>query len=125
MYADFEVTLKPIKTSRPNPEESYTKETNQNIPSGFCAYSEFAYGKVESPLKLYRGNDCVKMSCDYIENEAKRLYHMFPEKPMKPLTREQWKKFNRAAECYICFKEFQELNPKVRYHCDLLIEAII
>ena len=42
---------------------------------------------------------------------------MFPEKPMKPLTREQWRKFNKATRCHICFKEFQELNPKVRDHC--------
>ena len=79
--------------------------------------SVFAYGKVENPLKLCRGKDCVRVFCDYIENEAKRLYHMFPEKPMKSLTREQWRKFNEATECHICFKEFHELNPKVRDHC--------
>ena len=42
---------------------------------------------------------------------------MFPEKPMKPLTRKQWREFNKATKCHICFKEFQELNPKVRDHC--------
>ena len=42
---------------------------------------------------------------------------MFPEKPMKPLTSEQWRKFNKATKCHICLKEFQELNPKVRDHC--------
>ena len=36
---------------------------------------------------------------------------------MKSLTREQWRKFNKATKCHICFKEFQELNPKVRDHC--------
>ena len=55
--------------------------------------------------------------CDYIKNEAKRLYHMFPEKPMNLRTREEWREFNRARKCHICFKEFQELNPKVRDHC--------
>ena len=78
MYADFEAILKPIKAQKPNTEESYTKEINQHIPSGFCAYCKFAYGKVENPLKLYRGEDCVNMFCDYIENEAKRLSHIFP-----------------------------------------------
>ena len=52
--------------------------------------SKFACGEVENPLKLYRGKDCVEGFCDYICNEAHRLYHKFPEKPMKPLTREQW-----------------------------------
>ena len=42
---------------------------------------------------------------------------MFPEKPMEPLTSEEWKVYNRATKCHICFKPFEELNPKVRDHC--------
>ena len=89
MYADFEAILKPIEAPKSNPEKSYTKETNPHILSGFCTYSKFAYGKVKNPWKLYRGKDCIKVFCNYIKNEAKRLYHMFPEKPMKGLTREK------------------------------------
>ena len=81
---------------------SYTKEINQHIPSGFCVTSKFAYGEVENPLKLYRGEDCVEVFCDHIVNEAKRLYHMFPEKPMKLLKRKQWREFNKAKTCHIC-----------------------
>ena len=69
-------------------EESYTEKINNHIPSGFCVYSKFAYGKVKNPLKLYRGENGVEVFCDYISYKAKRLYHMFPEKPMKHLTRE-------------------------------------
>ena len=116
MYADFESILKPIEPS-PNPEESYTKEINQHIPSGFCVYSKFAYGEVENPLKLYRGKNCVEVFCDYVKNEVKRLYHMFPEKPMNRLTREERGEFKRARKCHICFQEFGEDNPEVRYHC--------
>ena len=104
MYADLEANLKPIEGPSPNPKESYTKEINQHIPFGFCVYSKFAYGAVENPLKLYRGKNCVEVFCDYIENEVKRLYHMFPEKPMNRLTHEEWRKFNRARKCHICFK---------------------
>ena len=117
MYADFEAILKPIEGLSPNPKESYTKEINQHIPSGFCINSTFTYGKVENPLKLYRGEDCVGVFCNYVENEAKRLYHMFPEKSMNHLTHEEWGEFSKATKCHICFKEFQENNPKVRHHC--------
>ena len=117
MYADFESIVEPIKSPNPNPEESYTKVINQHIPSGFCMKSKFAYGKVENPIKLYRENDCVEVFCDYISNEARRLYHMFAEKPMKPLTREQWRKFNRATKCHICLKGLKEDYTKVRDHC--------
>ena len=89
MYADFESILKPIQATNPNPESLYTKVINQHIPSGFCVNSKFAYGKVENPSKLYRGEDCVEVLCNYICNEARRLYHMFARKSMKPLTREQ------------------------------------
>ena len=124
MYTDFEAILEPIEATpgqepspNPNPESSYTKVLNQHIPSGFCVNSKFAYGNVENPSKLYRGEHCVEAFCDYISNEARRLYHMFPEKPMKPLTREQWRKFNRATNCHICLKGFKLSDPKVRDHC--------
>ena len=85
MNTDFGSILKPIEAPEPNPEELYTKVINQHIPSGFCVDSKFSYGKVKkNPLKLYRGKNCVKGFWDYIENEAKRLCHMFTEKLMKP-----------------------------------------
>ena len=95
MYADFEAILKPTEENvKFNPEKSYTKEINQHIPSGFGVYSKFAYGEVENSLKLCRVEDCIEVFCDYIENEAKRLYHMFPEKPMMRLTHEEWREFS-------------------------------
>ena len=84
-YLDFESILNPIESSKRNPEESYTEVINQYIPSGFCIYSKFVYGKVENPLKLYRSEGCVEVFCDYIKNEARRLYHVSPKKPTKSL----------------------------------------
>ena len=66
MCTDFEAILKPIEGSTPNPESSYTKEINKLIPSGFCICSKFAYGKVENLIKLYRGEDCVEVLCNYV-----------------------------------------------------------
>ena len=107
MYADFEAILEPIQGPSPDPEEPYTSKVNQHIPSGWCVYSKFAYGEVQNPLKLYRGKDCIEKFCDYIKEEAKRLYHMFLEKPMDILTNEQWTRYKRASKCHICFKPFK------------------
>ena len=82
--------------------------------------SKFAYGKVEHLLKLYRGEDCEDVFCDYISKEARRLHHTFPEKLMKPLTREQWREFNRATDCHVCLKGFKLSDPKVRDDCHIL-----
>ena len=68
-------------------------------------------------MKLYRGKDCVEVFCDYIEEEAKRLYHMFPQKEMDPLTKKEWTEYKSATECHICMKPFSSENFKVRDHC--------
>ena len=91
MYAGFEAILNPIQGSSAVPEEPYTKEDNQHIPSGFCVHSKFAYREVKNPLELYRGKDCVEKFCNHIKEEACRLYHMFPEKPVELLTEKQLK----------------------------------
>ena len=42
---------------------------------------------------------------------------MFPEKPMHPLTKKQWKRYKRSTICHICFKPFNSKESKVRDHC--------
>ena len=118
MYADFESVLELMDPVEPgSPNQSYTNEVNQHAPSGWCVYSTFAYGDVDNPLKLYRRKDCIETFCNYIKGEARRLYHMFPELPMDPLTKKQWKKYKKATKCHICYKSFTQTNLKVRDHC--------
>ena len=100
------------------------KTINQHIPSGFCVYSKFAYGEIEDPMKVYRGKDCVEVFCEYIEKEAQRLFKSFPEKKMIPLTKEEWREYDKATKCHICLEEFDvnedettKGNIKVRDHC--------
>ena len=118
MYADFESILElmdPVELGSSN--QPYTNEVNHHTPSGWCVYSKFAYGDVDDPLRTYRGKDCIETFCNYIKGEAHRLYHMFPELPMDPLTKKQWKKYKKATKCHICYKPFTLRDPKVRDHC--------
>ena len=118
MYADLESILEPMDPVEPgSPSQPYTNEVNQHTPSGWCVYSKFAYGDVDNPLRTYRGKDCIETFCNYIKGEARRLYHMFPELPMGPLTEKQWKKYKKATKCHICYKPFTQTNLKVRDHC--------
>ena len=117
MYADFESILEPIQGPNPEPTGPYTLDVTKHSPSGWCVYSKFAYGEVKDPLKLYRGKDYPEKFSDYIRQKAHRLYHMFPEKPMDPLTKKQWKRYKHSTICHICFKPFNSKEPKVRDHC--------
>ena len=83
----------PVKLGSPNPNQPYANEVNQHMPSGWCVHSKFAYRDVDNLLRTYRGKDCIETFCNYIKGEARRLYHMFPELPMGPLTKKQWKKY--------------------------------
>ena len=42
---------------------------------------------------------------------------MFLEGPMDPLTKKQWKRYEKASRCHIFFKPFNLKDPKVRDHC--------
>ena len=119
MYGDFELILIANQGQNLEPTCPYTSKVTNHSPSGWCVYSKFAYGEVKDPLRLYRGKDCLEKFCDYIRQEANRLYHMCPEKPMDPLTPKQWKKYNKASRCHICYKQFGDpkMGPKVRDHC--------
>ena len=117
MYADFESILKPIQGPVNDPTISSTRGINNHVPSGWCIRSEFAYREVKDPLRLYRGKDCIRKFCDHVIGEVRCLYHSFPEKPMEPLMKVQWKDYKHASSCHICFKPFREDKPKVRDHC--------
>ena len=54
MYADLEMILEPIEGPFPSPENSYFKAVNNHVPSGFCVYSKFTYGKVENSSRLWQ-----------------------------------------------------------------------
>ena len=117
MYADFESILEPIQGLGNNPTISSTRCINNHVPSTWCIRSEFAYGKVENPLRLYRGEDCVKKFCDHVIGEPHCFYQSFPEKPMQPLTPKEMDRYKRSERCHICFKPFKEDKPKERDHC--------
>ena len=94
MYTDFESILEPMgAVELGSPNQPYTNGVNQHTPSCWCVYSKFSYGDVDNLLRTYRCKDCIKTFCNYIKGEACRLYHMFPELPMDPLTKRQWKKY--------------------------------
>ena len=118
IFADFEAILQNVaRETNPNRQTSYTREINCHIPSGFCTCSTLMYGEVKDPLKQYRGKDCIEVFCSHIEEEARRLYHMFPEKLMESLTPKQEQEFGRARICHICLNMLWPWDERVCDHC--------
>ena len=106
-----------MKTERKG-KARYKEKINTHAPSGWCVHSTFAYGDVSAPLKMYRGNDCVKNFVEYTEQEVKWLYETFPRQPMTKLTYVQKREHDAAEKCHICLKEFNDpRNRRVRDHC--------
>ena len=61
---------------------------------------------------------CVEKFVEYIEEEVRRLYATFPQKPMTELTDALKREHEAAEKCHICLKEFNDpKNKKVRDHC--------
>ena len=127
LYADIESILKQVdeqfkdKMNTMKAERKvktpYTEKINTHVPSGWCVHSIFAYGDIPDPLKMYRGEDCVQKFVEYIEEEVKRFYETFPQKPMTKLTDVLKRKHEAAEKCHICLREFNDLkNRKVRDH---------
>ena len=117
MYTDFKSILELIQGPGNDPIIPSTRGVNNHVLSGWCVHSEFAYGNVQNPLKLYGGKDCIKKVGDHIIGKARHLYQSFPEVPMTPLTPNEMDRYKRSERCHICFKPFKEDNPKVRDHC--------
>ena len=86
--------------------KSYTEHINQHVPSGCCVYSKFAYGDVTDPLKVYRGKDCVEWFVEHIEKEVQRLYNMFPQKAMTPLTEEEQRSYKECKGMSYLYETF-------------------
>ena len=67
---------------------------------------------------MYGSKDCVEKLVEYVEEEVKRLYEMFPWQPMIKLTDVLKREHKAAEKCHICLKEFNDpRNRKVWDHC--------
>ena len=99
--------------------ESIIDSSGNHIPSGFCTYVKFSYGRLQNPKTLYRGEDCVEVFIKHIKETVRYLIEEVPSTvQMIPLTEEENKIHNSKRDCDICGKPFNDRdNRKVRDHC--------
>ncbi|XP_074026512.1 uncharacterized protein [Leptinotarsa decemlineata] len=121
VYADFESVLKPIQTTKPNPEYSYSIKTFKHEPYSFAYLIKCSYNDDLSKFVSYRGVDAAQKFVSKIEDDLKNIYenHLRFPIPMDVQTPEEEEQFASATNCGICSKQFNDGEVKVRDHCHL------
>ena len=120
IYADFESTLKPLETCKPDPNKSYTLKYNKHEPVSFVYYiKSFNESVYKSKLRSYvkeneEDPDTIDVFINWLEEDVKIISELGNE-PMK-ITPEEQEQFNQVTNCWICGK-FLNIDDKVRDHC--------
>ena len=116
IYADLECLLEKMSTCYNNPKESSTTEINTHTPSGYSLFTYCSFDITKNKLDNYRGKDCMKKFCKDLRKHATKIIN-YEKKKLIPLTIKEEIDHNKQKICYICKKEFDKKNYKVRYHC--------
>ena len=115
IYADLECLLQKMSTCQNNPNESSTIEINKHMPSGYSLFTHCSFDQSKNKLDYYRGKDCMKKFAKVLRTHATKIIN-HEKKKMIPLTTEEKIYHNEQEICYICKKEIDEKNYKVRDH---------
>jgi hypothetical protein len=126
IYADFESLLLPHHTCQPDVSTSYTLPYQTHEPMSFAVYVKCleSLEQIETSIPkkpyLYRGHNAAEKFMSYLKNVAKEIERIYKlNKPMEALTEDQTEDFDSSNECYICNREFTEIDWKVRDHCHI------
>ena len=120
VYADFECYNKPIHTTTPDPNKSYTNKLTKQEPASFVYYIKSFNEKVYKSIKREyvkeedEDPDVIDVFINRLEEDVKQIANLGNEK-MK-ITEEEEEEFKQASDCWICRKKLN-LEDRVRDHC--------
>ena len=82
VYADFESFVPQLSTCQPNPDQSYTKQYQKHIPSGFCYHKNCLDDTLYSQqsvtfVKAFNDDDVAQIFIDTLEKNIKDIYKKF------------------------------------------------
>ena len=93
-------------------------------PSDKSLVTCYSFDKSKNERKYYRGEDCMKIFCEDLKDQAMKIIN-YEKKEMMPLTGEEKETHENQKICYICKQEFCtdennkkefKLKQKVRDH---------
>ena len=120
IYAYFESFTLQLSTCQPNPENSYTKQYQKHIPSGFCYHTKSFDDALYSQqpvtfVKEFNDDDVAQICIDTLETNIKKIYKMLKFPKNMIMTMQDKLIYNNSTPCYICNEELGE--GRVRDHC--------
>ena len=122
IYADFEAITEKIHGCQPNDDKSYTEAYQRHTDCGYgykvvCCYDD----KYTKPVQIYRGEKAVYKFMEAMLDEVKyckKIMKKYFNKPLR-ITEDDEKEFQKANECHICNKKYNENDVRVRDHCHI------
>ena len=122
IYADFEAITEKIHGCQPNNDKSFTEAYQKHTDCGYgykvvCCYDD----KYTKPVQIYRGEKAVYKFMEAMLEEVKYCKKVMKKEFNKPLrmTKDNEKEFQKANECHICNKKYNENDVRVRDHCHI------
>ena len=128
IYADLECLLEKISTCQNDPNKLSTTKINKHTPSGYSIFTNSSFDESKNKISYYRGDDCMKKFCKDLREHSTKIIN-YEKKKMISLTTEEKIHYNKQKVCYICKKEFDNIDTtgssslehkkqqKVRDHC--------
>jgi len=117
VYADFECLAKPIESCKPNSEHSYTEQYQKHEPSGSSSNIVCDGEKEKTVLYTKKPADenIGEIFCKHLKNEIDKVWTS-EAKPMI-MNEEDKANFETSTNCWVCRKDFEEGEVRVRDHC--------
>ena len=106
IYADTESIVKPADS--PNTDTN-TVQTSEHIPCSFAYTVVRSDGKVMSE-KLYRGEDCVDVLFNCLEQELENIREDLKNERPLAMTEDDWAIHSAADKCWICDGPFEDYS---------------
>ena len=122
IYADFEAITEKVDSCQPSDKKSYTEAYQKHTDCGYgykvvCCYDD-EYSK---PVQVFRGENAVYKFMENMLEEVDWCKSIMEEHFNKPLvmTEENETDFRKATKCYICDRQYQDKDIRVRDHCHI------
>ena len=123
IYADFECYLKPMDPPE-NAAAATTIKYQEHQPFSYGAFvvsrlPPGAEGDIPLGYHTYRGENAAEHFVQFVRDVSIKTAQLYNKQTPMNLTKDDWRSFHHAQQCYLCEENFTSENYKVRDHCHI------